>query len=111
MLASNLDKNTINAIALVASLFTVIGTGVGATWWLSGQFNFVGNEIKQIRQEAILTRNQIEEFQENNYNLAAASEQAFREAMANPGHKVPDPRDPSQIIVVKITENNNEENN
>jgi hypothetical protein len=35
------------------------------------------------------------------YTLAAASEQALRMAIENPGMRVPDPRDPQRIIEVK----------
>jgi hypothetical protein len=34
------------------------------------------------------------------YTLAAASEQALRLAMENPGLRVPDPRDPSSLLPV-----------
>lgn len=35
------------------------------------------------------------------YSLSMAAEDALREAIANPGHRVPDPRKPGQYIVVE----------
>ncbi|MEM9019953.1 MAG: hypothetical protein AAGC44_05260 [Planctomycetota bacterium] len=45
----------------------------------------------------------IEAKQAQAYTITQASEDALREAIANPGHKVPDPRDPGQLIVVEQT--------
>ena len=36
----------------------------------------------------------------DHFGIAAAAEVALRQAIANPGMKVPDPRDPSRVIVV-----------
>ena len=35
------------------------------------------------------------------YTLTMAAENALREAMANPGHSVPDPRNPGQFFSVR----------
>jgi len=43
----------------------------------------------------------IEAQQAGAYSLTQASEDALREAIANPGHKVPDPRQPGMLIVVE----------
>lgn len=34
------------------------------------------------------------------YTISAATESALREAIENPGHRVPDPRNPGDVIVV-----------
>lgn len=39
--------------------------------------------------------------EQDRYSLTAASEQALRMALENPGLAVPDPRDPKNIIVVR----------
>lgn len=38
----------------------------------------------------------------DNYTISQASEDALREAIANPGHRVPDPRSPGEYIVAGI---------
>lgn len=43
----------------------------------------------------------ISKVEQDRYSLTAASEQALRMAIENPGLGVPDPRDPNRIIVVK----------
>jgi hypothetical protein len=65
---------------------------VSATWWVALQLSDI-----DMRLDA-MERNVGERF-----TLAAASEAALREAIENPGHRVPDPRDPNNIIEVKPT--------
>lgn len=75
-------------IAYVVGLLTIVTTGMGATWFLGQRFERIQNQVD------VLT--------EDNYTLTQASEQAFRTAVANPGMRIPDPRDPDRIIVVEI---------
>lgn len=42
----------------------------------------------------------IEDKAADRFTLTAVAEQALREAVANPGHRVPDPRNPGQFFVV-----------
>jgi len=46
----------------------------------------------------------VRELQRDRYNLPMAAEDALREAIANPGHRVPDPRSPGEYIVVHLAE-------
>lgn len=46
-------------------------------------------------------RNKITVLNQDHYGKTAASEDALREAMANPGHKVPDPRRPGEYHLVR----------
>lgn len=63
---------------------------VGATWW-------TGRLAAGIEQELAMIRVDLD----GKYTLAAASEQALRMAIENPGMRVPDPRDPQQVLVVE----------
>lgn len=39
---------------------------------------------------------------EDRYSLPMAEADALRQAIENPGHRVPDPRNPGQVIVVDV---------
>lgn len=82
---------------MILSEKTRIAVGVGAgfgivfalvtgTWTLAGIYN----RFRLLEDDA--------------YGLSRACEVALREAIENPGHRVPDPRDPKQIIVVNAAE-------
>lgn len=43
----------------------------------------------------------VRDLKADRYTLPMASEDAMREALANPGHRVPDPRNPGQYFVVE----------
>ena len=63
---------------------------VSATWWVGAQLSDMNQRLDALEKNV-----------GERFTLAAASEQALREAIENPGHRVPDPRDPSQIIEVR----------
>ena len=69
---------------------SIIGTAMSATWYLSAKINSF-----EYRMETI---------ESDRYSLTMASERALREAIENPGLRVPDPRDPTRIIVVEVPE-------
>jgi len=84
----------------------LIATGWGAAWYISGtvdkfdigrqalqdQVTAIEKSVSDIRVDAL----------EDRYTLTAASEKALRTAIENPGMRVPDPRDPSEIITVSV---------
>ena len=74
-----ITKNTAVSISLVAVL-------LGFAFWL-GRVYFI-----------------VQSLSEDRYSLPMASEDALREALFNPGHKVPDPRNPGSWIVVQEAE-------
>jgi len=84
--ASTLDKNTKITIAVAA---TAIGLAISATWWVGHQLNTIQAQLGELKAASA-----------GAMTISAASEQALREAIENPGHRVPDPRDPNKIIVV-----------
>lgn len=83
---ATLDKNT---RLTVAAAVTAIGLAISATWWVAHQLGAIRQELKDLKSAS-----------SSAMTVAAASEQALREAIENPGHRVPDPRDPNRIIVV-----------
>lgn len=69
----------------------------GAAAWLHNLVTKVEASL-----EAIAVRlKALEDSKPGNYTLAGAAEHALRMAIENPGMRVPDPRDPSKIIVVQ----------
>jgi len=61
----------------------------------------VGLAFEAMRRDVRELTEQISEVQQNQYTMALASETALRRAIENPGHREPDPRDPSRVIVVR----------
>ena len=69
-----------------------IVTGVSGTWFLSAQLARYESRLESVELAV----------KEDRYTLTMASEKALRTAIENPGMRVPDPREPSKIIVVEI---------
>ena len=93
----------------------IISTGFGVVWQ-AGRMNANAEsrtaaleaQAHNLTETVRLLTNQIDEL--NNrlsslasdcYHLSSAREAALREAIENPGHRVPDPIDPNKIIVVE----------
>lgn len=86
MRSLTLDSNMKVTIGVfLASISTVIG----ATWWISALISGFRLDVAKLQSEQ--------------YTLPAASEQAARMAIENPGLAVPDPRDPTRVLRVDIT--------
>lgn len=79
------------------SLGGAIWTGA---WYISTTLNTVANTQANLERDM---RELEESATKDRYTLTAASEKALRTALENPGMRVPDPRDPSKIIVVNTT--------
>jgi len=58
-------------------------------------------KLSQLETTNLAMGDKIAELNKSQYTLAAASEQALRFAIENSGLRVPDPRDPSQVIEVR----------
>lgn len=82
-----ISKNTPIQLGVVIVALSVI---VGAIAWAAR----ISTQV-----EAFVTM--IEEMEGSRYSLPMASEDALREAIGNPGHRVPDPRNPGQYVVVE----------
>ena len=54
----------------------------------------------QLTRKMDSLESRINALESNNYTVSQAVEAAYSEAMANPGHKVPNPRDPNKLFVV-----------
>lgn len=73
---------------LLVFAVSIIGTATSATWYLSAKINTFEHRMLVVETDR--------------YTLTMASERALREAIENPGLRVPDPRDPNKIIVVEV---------
>ena len=78
----NLGPNT-KVVATLGVVITLAGAVIMGTWIAAGK-------------SAVLDR-----LVEDHYGITAASEAALRQAIENPGMRVPDPRDPERVIVVE----------
>lgn len=81
-----LTKETIiNKATLVplAYAFSMVAGGV----WIDRRFTYLENVVKTMT--------------EDRYSINQASEDALREALANPGHSTSDPRNPGQFFRVE----------
>jgi len=79
-------------IAGIVSLILFVG---GGAWQASSFANNIEVELKQLRTD-------LNSFSGDRFTAAMASEQALRTAMANPGMRVPDPRNPGQFFFVEV---------
>lgn len=89
--AVTIDKDTKVRLGSAAMIVSAI---LGASWWLQQEL--------RANQDAVLetVRSDMKTLESKTFGIAAAAEAALREAIENPGHRVPDPRDPTKIIVV-----------
>lgn len=79
---------------------TIVSVGMGSTWLVARAIGDVKTEVASKVGAIDTSINGIKAEVENRITIAAASEQALRMAIENPGMRVPDPRDPNRIIVV-----------
>jgi len=77
---------------MIAFGTAIVSTGIGATWFLSAQLARYESRLDSVEAKIV----------EDRYTLTMASEKALRTAIENPGMRVPDPREPSKIIVVEV---------
>jgi hypothetical protein len=88
-------------IVVAASIcLTIIGSAICATWWTSGLLNGIRSDIRTNNDQTTSLASSIEEMKKTTYTLDRASEQALRTAIANPGMRIADPRDPTRLIAV-----------
>lgn len=66
----------------IGYIITIAGSVGGAVLYLDRRISTIENKMV------------------DNYTMGQAAEDALREAIANPGHRVPDPRNPGQYIRV-----------
>lgn len=81
----------------IGTAVAVVTTSIAATWWFSQQLSQFRNEL--VTMSGRISQGEAEVAKA--YTLAAASEVALRMALENPGLRVPDPRDPSQLIIAR----------
>lgn len=86
-------------------LVTLLATIAGGVWWAASSVNALNTKLAAMNQrieslgmETTARFSAIVEANKASLTLDRASEMALRQAMWNPGHVVPDPRNPSQPI-------------
>ena len=74
----------------IGTAVAVITVCIGSARWGAAKLESIESRIRALESGL-----------GDKFNLAAASEQALRMALENPGFRVPDPRDPAIIIEVR----------
>lgn len=84
---------------------TLVTTGWGAAWYVSSMVKKFDSGRVSLQQEVEQIKKAVDAIRvdasTDKYTLSAASENALRTAIENPGMRVPDPRNPSDIFVVR----------
>ena len=80
----------------IGVVFIALSGAVTGTWWLGTQISQLNNRLDRL--DSLIG---------DRFSMTQASETALRLAMENPGMRVPDPRDPSQVIEVRPIEQRN----
>ena len=73
---------------------TVCGSAIATAYYVGWSMGEARSELQQIREL-------IDSISANSYTKAEAAEVALRQAILNPGMRVPDPSDPKAVIVVE----------
>lgn len=96
------DAKVKTTISVLVSLLAAIAGGV---WWAASSVNALNTKlaamnmrIESLGSETTARFSAIVEANKAALTLDRAAEMALRQAMWNPGHLVPDPRNPSQPI-------------
>lgn len=89
-----IDRNTGISIGVMV---LVVGAIVTCTIFLQGIKAEVATASIRIDNIVAAT----EDAKDDRYRMTNASEDALREAIENPGHRVPDPRNPGSVFVVE----------
>lgn len=76
---------------------SAIGFAVICTWIVSNQLSDINRQFSAMQARM----DSLEDSIGDRFTVAKASEVALRTAIENPGMRVPDPRNPSEIIEVR----------
>lgn len=111
-----IGENTRIKLGWVAGIIGTIVGVVGTGAWLFAtdrttvlsKINSHSTDITKLQEQAIKElaaisdmQSQIKSILDERFTISMAAEQALRHAMENPGTRVPDPRDPRQILKVE----------
>ena len=88
-----ITEKTKVSLTIGAGVALVLFVGGGA-WQASSFASGIEVELKRLRLD-------LTQLSEDRFTVAMASEQSLRTAIANPGMKVPDPRNPGQYFFVE----------
>lgn len=87
---TNISEKTSVSIRLIFVFIAVFVPVVGFGWTAIQKIETVASEVRSIKMEM-----------RDQYTLSAAAEVALRNAMANPGTRFADPRNPGTYFVVE----------
>ena len=77
----------------IGLVMAVVGSVISMTVWITTKINGLSRKIdSSMERVAAVERTYL--------RIDLAAENALRQAIANPGHRVPDPRNPGELIVV-----------
>lgn len=76
------------------AVIALIGVVITCSWWLSNKVGAIDKSLTEMSNRIVL-------LEDGRFSKAEAAEQAYRMAIENPGLRVPDPRNPAQIIIVQ----------
>lgn len=93
---TSITKETKISLSLALLLVSCTGAVVGSIWRFAGRVDEVTRQTEQVNVK-------LESMKSEMFTQSQAAEQALRTAMLNPGLRVPDPRNPGQVIVVEAT--------
>lgn len=83
-------ETTVTLSAAVAASMAFLG----GAFWIHNSIQTLGGQMERMSEQVVTLR-------ANQYTISQAAENALRMAIANPGMRVPDPRNPGQILVVE----------
>lgn len=89
--AAAFENMNIRVVSVIAGVVALSGFVIAATIWA----NNLDHQIKALSLQM-----------GDRYTLTMAAENALRTALENPGMRVPDPRNPGSVIVVKTSNGN-----
>lgn len=86
--------------AVIIGIISICTFIYRTTSWVDAKQAEIEARFRSIDDNAQKISDTLGRLTSDRFTLTAASEQALRWAIENPGLRVPDPRDPSKIIVV-----------
>lgn len=95
---SKISKETNIQLGFAVTVLTSLaGVLVGGAVFVMNDREWKLNMLRDIKE----IRTTMDNNTADRYTLSMASEDAMRESIMNPGHRVPDPRNPGKVIVVE----------
>ena len=78
----------------IGALLSILGAIATGAWVVAGYAKDITYQISDLRRD-------VSKLGSEQFTVSMASEYALRDAIANPGRRVPDPRNPGQFFEVR----------